>query len=97
MEFSTDVQTLLTFIRNDRDIQRQRGEPIRKNLRRKIAEGTFRKDLSVKAFRQMTDAATKAFQIEHRLPRAGFHFSIAVRNEAAKKLANNFAVEEGLR
>ncbi len=99
MGLSTDARELKIWIENDGTLDRQMGAPIRKNLRKKIANGTFRKDLSVKAFRHLADRGTKSYQLENFSPpkRTGFLFSVSVRNEVAKALADNFAREEGLK
>lgn len=99
MGLSTDARELYLFILNDKDVQRQSHNPIRVNQRKKIAKGIFRKDLSVKLFRSLADFGTKAYQRQELRPsqRTGFFFSVSVRNEVAKKLADDFAKQEGLK
>lgn len=97
MGLSTDARELKVWIENDANLYRQMWVPIQNNLRKKIAKGTFRKDLSVKAFRHLADAGTKNYQRENRLQKAGFFFSVSVRNEVARVLAEDFARGEGLK
>ncbi|KKN55143.1 hypothetical protein LCGC14_0585150 [marine sediment metagenome] len=99
MGLSADARELKVWIENDGNLHRQMTVPIFNNLRRKIAKGTFRKDLSVKAFRHLADRGTKNYQLENLSPprRTGFFFSVSVRNEVARALADDFAAEEGLR
>ena len=99
MGLSTDARELKVWIENDGTLDRQMGAPIRKNLRRKIAKGTFRKDLSVMAYRNLADRGTKSYQLENLSPprRTGFFFSVSVRNEVARAMADDFAAEEGLK
>lgn len=96
---STDARELKIWIESDGALDRRLGASIRNNLRKHIAKGRFRKDLSLKSFRRLADAGTKSYQLEHLSPprRTGFFFSVSVRNEVAKAFADDFAAEEGLK
>ena len=63
------------------DLHRQRTTPVHKNLRNKMAAGTYDHEKAKKAFKHVADDAAKRYKKEH-----GGHFDVATRKHVASKM-----------
>ena len=52
---STNVDELVIYITGDSDAYKRRAVPIIQNLRKKVAKGVFKKELSVKSWKPLVD------------------------------------------
>lgn len=64
LEGTDDVEALRLFIRNDGDLYRTIADPTIQNLAKKMAKGTYRDDLAVKAWQYLADAGVKKYDKE---------------------------------
>jgi hypothetical protein len=88
-----EARELYHFVVNDPDLYRQRLEPIRKNLLRKKANGTYKSHLASKAFRYAVDDGAKRYTKTHAPHTHWFRiFSVLDRDRVAYKLVDEFEV-----
>ena len=80
-----DARELHVYADNHADLHRQRTTPVHKNLRNKMAAGTYDHEKAKKAFKHVTDDAAKRYKKEH-----GHHFDVATRKHVAGKMADQF-------
>ena len=80
-----DARELHLYADNHADLHRQRIHPVHKNLRNKMAAGTYDHEKAKKAFKHVTDDAAKRYKKEH-----GHHFDVATRKHVAGKMADQF-------
>ena len=80
-----DARELHLYADNHADLHRQRIHPVHKNLRNKMAAGTYDHEKAKKAFKHVTDDAAKRYKKEH-----GHHFDVATRKHVAGKMADEF-------
>ena len=94
-----EAHELYLFAISDGDLYRQQGEPIVKNLARKMAKGIFKRDLAVKLYTYLADNAAKKYTFEHgdkgsarnwREVRGFGIFTTAHRREAAAHLLDHY-------
>lgn len=87
-KLSCKATELILYIENDGDLYRQRIEPIRLNLMRKMAKGTYNHTLACKLWGYLTLEGSRKYCIEFGCPLTTF--STQDRNEAAKHFADEF-------
>ena len=80
-----DARELHVYADNHADLHRQRTTPVHKNLRNKMAAGSYDHEKAKKAFKHVTDDAAKRYKKEH-----GHHFDVATRKHVAGKMADQF-------
>ena len=80
-----DARELHLYADNHADLHRQRTTPVHKNLRNKMAAGTYDHEKAKKAFKHVADDAAKRYKKEH-----GHHFDVATRKHVAGKMADQF-------
>ena len=80
-----DARELHLYADNHADLHRQRIHPVHKNLRNKMAAGTYDHEKAKKAFKHVTDDAAKRYKAAH-----GHHFDVATRKHVAGKMADEF-------
>ena len=80
-----DARELHVYADNHADLHRQRTTPVHKNLRNKMAAGSYDHEKAKKAFKHVTDDAAKRYKKEH-----GHHFDVATRKHVAGKMADRF-------
>lgn len=92
------ARELELYIDNDGQLHRSQAEPIRLNLRRKIANGTFNPTRSVDLWMYLTEAGAKKYHAEFgdRHTRWNDMFSRPTRLFVAKRMALQFMQDEGL-
>ena len=79
---------------NDANLYRQQIEPIIKNLRKKIAKGTYNATLALKLWRYAADTAAKKYTHGGHGAGKGYGvFSVPIREETARELAEYYASE----
>jgi len=96
-----EARELHLYCENDGDIYRQRIEPIRKNLVRRLKKGTYDHEKSKKLWMYVVDACAKKYSKEFGSefisdrPGVPWHkmFSVDDRKEVAKQFADNFKEE----
>lgn len=82
------ARELALYAQNNGDLYRSRITPIIDNLRRKVAEGTYRADLALKLWRYAADDAAKRYNKEYGHGSAGYGiFTVPTRMETASMLA----------
>lgn len=83
-----ETSELVLYIHNDSDLYDRNTMPVVRNLARKMAKGTFEKELAKKAFKYVVDAGVQKYRKE--LPvEDGYEaveFNPATREEAAEQL-----------
>lgn len=88
---------LVLYTVNDGDLYRQRVTPMLANLRRKIAKGTYNRELAVKLWLYLAEAGAKKYAKEFATPSEWSRiFPPADRREAAKEFARYYEDELGL-
>ncbi len=94
---SAEATELVLFITNDGDLYRQQAQPIIKNLRKKIAKGTYDAAKAVKLWGYLANSGAQKYTKEFGGSGNGSYgsFSAADRRAAAKELADSY--EEELR
>ena len=80
-----DARELHLYADNHADLHRQRTTPVHKNLRNKMAAGTYDHNKAKQAFKHVADDAAKRYKKEH-----GHHFDVATRKHVAGKMADQF-------
>jgi len=80
-----DARELHLYADNHADLHRQRTTPVHKNLRNKMAAGTYDHNKAKQAFKHVADDAAKRYKKEH-----GHHFDVATRKHVAGKMADRF-------
>ena len=88
-----NVRELQLFIENDGQLHRQQGEPILKNLTKKIANGVFDVKGAAKLYKHFADTGAKKYGKDFGSGDGFKIFSVADRNQVAKNLAGDFASE----
>ena len=93
---ATEATELKLFCENDGALYRQQRQPIEKNLKRKIAKGTFDRTKSVKAWEHLATSCAQKYAREfgggqpwHKM------FTTADRRAVAKEFADEFVSEHG--
>lgn len=93
---SVESMELVTFADNDLVLYRQKILPVMKNLSKKYVAGIYDHDLAVKLWKYVADAAAKRYCSEYGYGydmRWNKVFSVADRNEAARKMADDWLDE----
>jgi hypothetical protein len=90
-----EARELHLYCENDGDIYRQRIEPIRRNLHRKLKKGVYNHEKSKKLWMYAVESCAKKYAKEFGSPNQPWHkmFSMADRKEVAKEFADNFKQE----
>ena len=90
-----EARELHLYCENDGDIYRQRIEPIRKNLQRKLKRGVYDHEKAKKLWMYAADACAKKYAKEFGDSHQPWHkmFSMADRKEVAKEFADNYKQE----
>lgn len=87
----TAARELRLYADNDADLYRQREVPIRENLKKKVAKGTYDHALAVKLWRYWADDAAKRYIEEFGTDNdMGIVFSTATRQAVAQEKADDF-------
>ena len=98
-EGSTEVTELVLFITNDSDLNRQRVQPIIKNLQKKFKKGAYQKQLAIKLWKYLADDGAKKYAKEVAADPTGWNrmFTPADRKAVAIELEDFYreSVEEG--
>ncbi len=87
------ARELFLFAYSDGKLYQQRILPIIKNLQKKVAKGTYDKELAVKAFQYAADDAAKRYDKEFsgtHSSNMGGTFSVATRKETARQLLEHY-------
>ena len=81
------------FIENDSQLDRQQGEPIRKNLTKKAEKGTFDVKGAAKLYKHFADTGAKKYGRDLGSGDGFKIFSVDDRNKVAINLAKEFKDE----
>lgn len=93
----TEQDELYRFIDNDADLNRQRREPIEKNLTKKWKAGTYNHDLAIKLWMYLVDDGAKKYAKDNSQPQDWNKiFSVSDRQAVAKMLADYYEQEAKL-
>ncbi len=92
----TEVHELVLFITNDGGLYRQQAQPIIKNLRKKIAKGTYDATKALKLWGYLANSGAQKYTKEYGSPGPNGSygaFNAADRRAAAKELAESYEEE----
>lgn len=90
---TTAVRELRLYGENTESLYRQRYLPIVKNLRTKMARGTYDHEKAAKAFKHWADDAAKRYEREYSSRPYGTTFSAETRRCLAREMADDFRAQ----
>jgi len=88
------VSELKMYIENDGDIYSSQSVPTYKNLQTKLQKGTYQKEKADISFKRIADTGATKYGKEFGNDNGKQIFSVNDRKEVAKRLREDFEVEE---